>query len=112
MKHLILKYNKISDISVLGKVKFDKLEVLSFGNNKISDISVFSGLYFKSLKKLYLEDNDIKKIEPLDLAKFDQLKHLHFYDNKVDDDQGVALSNLRSKIKDVCFYCNLNLYCI
>ena len=112
LKLLVLKYNKISDISVLGKLKFDKLEVLSLGNNKISDISVFSGLYFKSLKKLYLEDNNIKKIEPLDLAKFDQLERLNIYNNKIDDDQGIALSSLRSKIKDVCFYNTLNLYYI
>ena len=36
LKRLYLDNNKISDIKVLEKVKFDKLEILSLSKNKIS----------------------------------------------------------------------------
>ena len=78
--------------------------LLSLGHNNISDISVFSRLRFKSLKKLYLELNNIRRIKPLDLARFDQLERLHIYCNRIDSDQRIVLSNLRNKIKDVCYY--------
>ena len=39
--------NNISDIKVLEKVKFEKLELLNVGENKISDINVLGKVNFK-----------------------------------------------------------------
>ena len=41
MKKLFLNENNISDITVFGSVKFEKLEVLDLSENKISDINIF-----------------------------------------------------------------------
>ena len=42
LKKLGLNNNKLSDIKVLEKVKFEKLEILHLGENKISDIKYSS----------------------------------------------------------------------
>ena len=49
MKKLSLKNNKISDIKVLERVKFEKLELLDLGGNKISDINILEKVNFKEL---------------------------------------------------------------
>ena len=42
LKELDLSYNNISDISVLEKVKFEKLEKLYLGGNKIDRNKIYS----------------------------------------------------------------------
>ena len=54
-----LSYNKISDIKILEKVKFEKLEILYLIANKITDINILEKVNFKNLKKLYLCNNRI-----------------------------------------------------
>ena len=49
--------NKISDIKVLEKVKFDKLEILNLIGNEISDINNLENFNFKELKDLDLSYN-------------------------------------------------------
>jgi len=52
-----LARNNISDISLLDKVKFEKLELLNLNHNKISDISVLDKVKFEKLEKLDLGNN-------------------------------------------------------
>ena len=49
MEELDLSYNNISDIKVLEKVKFNKLEKLCLWGNKISDTSILSKLKIKNI---------------------------------------------------------------
>ena len=59
MKELNLLHNNISDINVLEKVKFEKLEILILDWNQITDIKVLSNIKLKNLKGLYLYGNPI-----------------------------------------------------
>ena len=58
---LDLSWNKISDINVLEKVKFENLQELSLNNNQISDIKVLEKVKFENLQLLYLDNNKIDK---------------------------------------------------
>ena len=50
LKELDLSNNNISDIKILEKVKFNKLEILNLEWNNISDISsIISKLKFKDV---------------------------------------------------------------
>ena len=51
-----LNNNQISDITVLQKVKFEKLENLYLSENEISDINVLSRVNL-NLSKFYIEGN-------------------------------------------------------
>ncbi len=44
----------MSDISILEKVKFEKLEKLDLDDNKISNIDKLKNVIFKELKELKL----------------------------------------------------------
>ena len=52
MKELILKNNDISNIEILEKVKFKKLEKLNLEKNIITRINIFGRIDFKELKDL------------------------------------------------------------
>ena len=55
-RELYLSSNKISDIKVLEKVKFDKLEILNLEDNEIDDnkyLSIIANLKFE----VYIWDN-------------------------------------------------------
>ena len=55
LKELKLSNNNISDIKVLERVKFEKLEKLDLGVNKISNnINILENVNFKELKELNL----------------------------------------------------------
>ena len=47
LKGLYLRANKISDINILEKVKFEKLQLLDLSGNEISDISILEKVNFK-----------------------------------------------------------------
>ena len=85
MKKLNLSDNKISDINVLEKAKFEKLEILELNNNIISDIDVFKRINIEKMIKLDLSSNKI------DEYKYDSL-----------------IQYLESKIQNVCV--NLGKY--
>ena len=54
LKELYLSDNNISDIKVLKKVKFNKLEILNLEHNVISNnINILENINFKELKELY-----------------------------------------------------------
>ena len=78
LKELDLSSNGISDISILEKVKFEKLENLGLNKNKIKDINVLEKVNFKNLKELYLEYNNISDISVLEKIKFDNLDNTNY----------------------------------
>ena len=80
---LNLTNNNISDISILEKVKFEKLEKLFLDNNKIYDINVLSKVRLKELKELYLNGNNISNIEILEKVNFPNLQILDLSCNKI-----------------------------
>ena len=85
MKELELFSNNISDISVLEKVRFEKLEKLNLGSNKISNnINILKNVNFKELKELYLSENNISDISVLENVKFEKLEKLDLGWNKID----------------------------
>ena len=51
--------NEISDINILEKVNFKKLNKLDLSWNKISDIKILEKVNFKELKELNLRFNKI-----------------------------------------------------
>ena len=64
LKELDLRYNSISEIKVLEKVKFGKLEKLALSSNNISNnINILENVIFKELKELYLYSNNISEIK-------------------------------------------------
>ena len=72
IRSLNLTNNNISDINILEKIKFEKLEKLYLDNNKISDINILEKVRFKELKELYLNGNNITNIEILEKVNFPQ----------------------------------------
>ena len=77
LKELYLNSNNISDIKVLERVKFEKLEILNLGRNKISNnINQLENVNFKELKELNLYDNNISDIKVLERVKFEKLEKL------------------------------------
>ena len=74
---LDLSGNNITDIKVLAKVKFNKLEKLYLGGNEISNnINILENVNFQELKKLDLRDNNITGIKELENVnlKFKNIK--------------------------------------
>ena len=64
LKELDSSNNNISDIIVLEKVKFEKLEILYLsGNYELSDINILEKVNFKELKELDLSWNNISDIK-------------------------------------------------
>ena len=60
IKELNLRSNNLSDIKVLEKVKYEKLEKLYLGVNEISNnIYILENVDFKQLKELDLSGNNI-----------------------------------------------------
>jgi len=81
---LNLSYNNISNIEVLEKVKFNKLEILDIGVNKISNnINILENVIFKELKVLDLSENNISDIKVLEKVKFNKLEILDLGVNKI-----------------------------
>ena len=111
LKELDLNYNNISNIKILEKAKFNKLEKLflngnniskninqlgrldfkelkelDLSNNKIADIQVLEKVKFKKLEKLVLNTNEIgNNINILDKVDFKELKCLILYENNISD---------------------------
>ena len=75
--------NKISDIKILEKIKFDNLKILDLSMNYISDINCLENDNFKNLKILNLHNNDIKDINILEKAKFEKLEELYLGRNNI-----------------------------
>lgn len=61
------------------------LEYLNLSYNKISDISVLGKTTYKNLKTLYLNNNEIKDITHLALNKFSNLLILNLDNNRITD---------------------------
>ena len=80
---LNLYHNNISDIKILEKVKFNKLEILNLGWNKISNINILENVDFKELKELDLSYNNISDIKVLEKVKFNKLEILNLGGNKI-----------------------------
>ena len=64
---MYLNNNKIINIDVLEKVKFNQLKILNLNGNLISDINILDKIKFPMLNTLELIDNKIdnKKNESL-----------------------------------------------
>ena len=77
--------NAISEISILEKTNFKKLEILDLGYNSITDISILEKLDCKGLQELYLGYNDIANINVLEKVNFPELKILNLSDNRIKD---------------------------
>ena len=75
-----LNNNKILNINILEKVKFDNLKELYLNDNKISDVKVLEKVKFKNLKQLDLNNNQIS-----DKNKLEILKKLNLDNNKISD---------------------------
>ena len=72
-----LSWNTITDIEVLGKVKFDKLQILDLSSNAdISNIDILEKFDFIELTKLDLSYNFISDIKILKKVKFNKLEIL------------------------------------
>jgi len=95
LKELNLEYNNISDITALGKAKFDKLEILKLGKNIISNIDILEKVNFKELINLCLNANNITDIKVLERVKFLKLKKLDLSFNKINNIS--ALENVQFK---------------
>ena len=102
LKELILYNNAISDIQVLEKAKFTKLEKLNLGDNKINNINSLEKMNFKKLKELYLYNNGILDIKVLEKVKFDELEILHLSYNKISNINILEKANFKNlKILDL-----------
>ena len=56
------------------------MKTLNLNNNKLSDIKVLEKAKFNNLEKLYLIYNQISNIKALEKAEFKSLKELNFID--------------------------------
>ena len=109
LKELNLCVNNISDIKILEKVKFDKLEVLDLGYNKISNnIKILENVNFKELIELYLNDNNISDIKVLEKVKFDKLEVLNLGDNNLSNNIKI-LENVNFNVLKDLFLNNNNI---
>ena len=89
LTHLVLEYNRISNISALSGLT--NLTVLDVGDNQISDISALAGL--TKLTELYLYHNQISDISVL--AGLTNLTDLELNYNQISDISALAgLANL------------------
>ena len=83
----IINKNKDIDLSVLrkGRHVFPKMKELILRGNKIEDISFFLNCEFPNLEKIDLEDNIINNacIQVLLRSKLPKLKHLNLYKNQI-----------------------------
>ena len=69
--------------------------------NKISDIRVLEKVKFEKLEYLYLGDNNISNINKLEKVNFEELKELNLYFNEIDKEIYFSIINdLKSKIKN------------
>ena len=106
LKELNLEYNNISNITALGKTKFENLEKLNLGKNAISDISILEKVNFKELKNLCLNANNISDIKVLERVKFLNLEKLDLSFNKINNID--ALENVQfKKLKELILKENL-----
>jgi len=101
LKELELSENNISDIKVLEKLKFEKLEVLHLSSNyDISDINVLENVNFKELRELDLSWNNISDIKVFEKAKFEKLEKLILFGNNIDENKFASIINdLKSRLE-------------
>ena len=85
LNELNLDWNRIYDINILENESFKKLKFLSFYHNCISDINVLSRAKFKNINVLDLGDNSISDITVLDKVNFKELRKLSLYNNIISD---------------------------
>ena len=85
LRELYLYNNSISSIRILEDVKFKHLQVLSLGYNKISNINVLSNVHFNDLKELFLYNNNISNINVFSKCKFEKLEKLALNNNAIVD---------------------------
>ena len=85
LKELNLERCDISDIKVLEKVKYDKLEILNLEGNIISNLNILENVNFKDLKQLNLSYVEINNIDFLEKLKFEKLEKLKLNGNKIKD---------------------------
>ena len=87
--------NKISDIKILEKIKFDNLKILDLSMNYISDINCLENDNFKNLIILNLHNNDIKDINILEKVKFEKLEELYLGRNNISNIDVLAKVNFK-----------------
>ena len=85
LEKLYLYANKITnDINILEKFDFKELKELNLSENQISDIKILEKVNFKELKKLDLSYNNISDIEVLEKVKFEKLEEMGLTGNEID----------------------------
>jgi len=106
---LNLNSNNISDIKVLEKVKFNKLEKLNLESNKISNINILENVDFKKLKELNLNSNNISDIKVLEKVKFNKLEKLDLGFNKISNNINILENVDFKELKELnLFYNNIS----
>ena len=105
LKDFRLNCNEITDIKVLQKVRFEKLEKLHLINNNISNINVLEKVNFLELKDLNLSTNKLSDISVLSKAKFEKLESLCLSYNKISDISVLEKVNFK-ELKELDFAAN------
>lgn len=80
-----LSANNLNITNLDGLQYAANIEYLNLSYNKISDISVLGKTIYKNLKTLYLNNNEIKDITHLALNEFSNLSNLNLDSNKITD---------------------------
>ena len=114
---LDLGSNNISNINILSKLKYNKLQILYLDNNLISDINVFADVNFPLIEEIDLSKNSISDINVLSKVKFNELKELYLCDNNIKNIdvfknvnfKGIQKLNLtKNKIEDINVFTKIN----
>ena len=118
LRELNLSNNNLSDISILEKAKFEKLEKLNLlynidsGCNNNTFYNVLEKVNFKELKELKINFNDkVQDMSVLEKVKFAKLEclTLYWHSNLVDNTQIKVLEKVDFKeLKELDLYCPLN----
>ena len=96
-----LSHNRISDIKVLQKAKFEKLVLLNLSwNQLLNNVNILENVNFKELKELDLSFNDITDINVFKKANFKNLNNLCLNRKNIDISSLTSLNRiLKAKIQ-------------
>ena len=81
LKRMILSFNKIKDINILGDININKICYLELSHNNISNIEVFKEIPLKYLNTLNISYNCIQNIRPLENLYIPRIKYIFLENN-------------------------------
>ena len=98
IEQLQLNNDDITDVSILTRIKWPKLEKLSLSHNNLKNIQFLNKMNMDNITQIYLDNNKINDISPLKNLQMGKLKSINLKNNDFKSD-GTKIMEIIEEIR-------------